>query len=29
LPAPTQIVETAVRLVTEPDRRSGRILLWA
>jgi NitT/TauT family transport system permease protein len=29
LPAPTQIVETAVRLVTEPDRRSGRILFWA
>ncbi|MDJ0631426.1 MAG: ABC transporter permease subunit [Rhodobacter sp.] len=28
LPAPAQIAETAVRLVTEPDRRSGVILVW-
>ncbi len=28
LPAPTQIVETATRLVSEPDRRSGIILFW-
>jgi NitT/TauT family transport system permease protein len=28
LPAPTQVVETAVRLVSEPDRRSGEILFW-
>ncbi|MEO0359986.1 MAG: ABC transporter permease [Pseudomonadota bacterium] len=28
LPAPTQIVETAGRLLTEPDRRSGEILFW-
>lgn len=28
LPAPSQIVETAVRMATEPDRRSGEILLW-
>lgn len=28
LPAPLQILETAWRLFTEPDRRSGRILLW-
>ncbi|MEM9765525.1 MAG: ABC transporter permease [Pseudomonadota bacterium] len=28
LPAPAAIVETAQRLVTEPDRRSGRILFW-
>lgn len=29
LPAPTQIVETAQRLVGEPDRRSGIILFWS
>ncbi|QIE43781.1 ABC transporter permease (plasmid) [Rhodobacteraceae bacterium SC52] len=28
LPAPSTIVDTAARLFTEPDRRSGRILLW-
>ena len=28
LPAPSQIVDTAARLVTEPDRRSGEILFW-
>lgn len=28
LPAPAQIVETAQRVVFEPDRRSGRILFW-
>jgi len=28
LPAPMQIVSTAVSLVTEPDRRSGEILFW-
>ncbi|MEM1383161.1 MAG: ABC transporter permease subunit [Pseudomonadota bacterium] len=28
LPAPAAIVETAERLATEPDRRSGRVLLW-
>ncbi|MEO0959809.1 MAG: ABC transporter permease, partial [Pseudomonadota bacterium] len=28
LPAPAAIVETAERLLTEPDRRSGRILFW-
>ncbi|MEM6676742.1 MAG: ABC transporter permease subunit [Pseudomonadota bacterium] len=28
LPAPAQIAETAVRLATEPDRRSKRVLLW-
>ncbi|SFC39676.1 ABC transporter permease [Tropicimonas isoalkanivorans] len=29
LPAPSTIWDTAVRLFTEPDKRSGRILLWA
>lgn len=29
LPAPTQIIETATRLVSEPDRRSGKILFWS
>ena len=29
LPAPSQIVETAGRLVAEPDRRSGIILFWS
>ncbi len=29
LPAPSQIVETAQRLVAEPDRRSGIILFWS
>lgn len=29
LPAPTQIVETAGRLITAPDKRSGRILFWS
>ena len=29
LPAPAQIVETAGRLVAEPDRRSGVILFWS
>ncbi len=28
LPAPTQIVETAVRMATQPDRRSGEIVFW-
>ncbi len=28
LPAPTTILETAQRLVSEPDRRSGEILFW-
>lgn len=28
LPAPSQIVATAERLVTQPDKRSGRILFW-
>ena len=28
LPAPTQIAETAERLLTQPDRRSGKILFW-
>jgi NitT/TauT family transport system permease protein len=28
LPAPSTIAETAERLFTEPDRRSGKILLW-
>lgn len=28
LPAPVQIVETAQRLVSEPDRRSGVVLFW-
>jgi NitT/TauT family transport system permease protein len=28
LPAPSQIVETAQRLITEPDKRSGQILFW-
>jgi NitT/TauT family transport system permease protein len=28
LPSPTQIVETAQRLTTEADRRSGSILFW-
>ena len=28
LPAPSQIVETAVRVATEPDRRSGEIVFW-
>lgn len=29
LPAPSQIIETAERLVTEADKRSGRYLFWA
>jgi NitT/TauT family transport system permease protein len=29
LPAPAQIVETAARLATEPDRRTGTILFWS
>lgn len=29
LPAPSQIVETAGRLATQPDKRSGRILFWS
>lgn len=29
LPAPTQIAETAQRLITEPDRRSGVVLFWS
>ena len=29
LPAPAALVESAGRLATEPDRRSGEILLWA
>ena len=28
LPAPSQIVETAVRVVTQPDKRSGEIVFW-
>lgn len=28
LPSPATIAETALSLFTEPDRRSGRILLW-
>lgn len=28
LPAPAQLLDTALRLMTEPDRRSGDILLW-
>lgn len=28
LPAPSTIFDTAVRVFTEPERRSGRILLW-
>jgi NitT/TauT family transport system permease protein len=28
LPAPSTILSTAVRLLTEPDRRSGEILFW-
>ena len=28
LPAPTQIVATAQRVATEPDRRSGEIVFW-
>ncbi|MEM1360689.1 MAG: ABC transporter permease subunit [Pseudomonadota bacterium] len=28
LPAPAQIIATAERLVSEPDRRSGRVLFW-
>lgn len=28
LPSPMKIVETAQRLMSEPDRRSGRILFW-
>ena len=28
LPAPSQILDTAQRLLTEGDRRSGRILFW-
>ena len=28
LPAPSQIIETATRLVSQPDRRSGDILFW-
>ncbi|MGB0660322.1 MAG: ABC transporter permease [Mangrovicoccus sp.] len=29
MPAPSQIVATADRLITEPDKRSGKILFWA
>lgn len=29
LPAPAQIAQTAARLASEPDRRSGEILLWS
>nr|WP_121064802.1 ABC transporter permease subunit [Chachezhania antarctica] len=29
LPAPTQIMETAERLITEADKRSGKILFWS
>ncbi len=29
LPAPAAIVKTAVRLITEPDRRSEKILFWS
>lgn len=28
LPAPTQVVETAQRVMTQPDRRSGQIVFW-
>lgn len=28
LPSPSQLFDTAVRLMSEPDRRSGEILLW-
>ncbi len=28
LPAPSQIVSTAISLLTEPDRRSGEIVFW-
>ncbi|MEM6464734.1 MAG: ABC transporter permease subunit [Pseudomonadota bacterium] len=28
LPPPTEIVETAISVTTEPDRRSGQILFW-
>lgn len=28
LPPPTEIVQTAVRVATEPDRRSGEIVFW-
>jgi NitT/TauT family transport system permease protein len=28
LPAPSQIVETAVRVATQPDKRSGEIVFW-
>ena len=28
LPAPSTIVDTAGRLITQPDRRSERILFW-
>ena len=28
LPAPVAIVETAERLTTQPDRRSGKVLFW-
>ncbi len=29
LPAPSQIIDTAERLLTQPDRRSGKILFWS
>ncbi|MEJ6391920.1 ABC transporter permease subunit [Gymnodinialimonas sp. 2305UL16-5] len=28
LPAPSALLDTAIRLMTEPDRRSGEILFW-
>lgn len=28
LPAPSQIIQTAVRVATEPDKRSGDIVFW-
>ncbi|MEO0918928.1 MAG: ABC transporter permease, partial [Pseudomonadota bacterium] len=28
MPSPAKIVETAARLLTEPDRRSEKILFW-
>ncbi|MGB0683069.1 MAG: ABC transporter permease [Magnetovibrionaceae bacterium] len=28
LPSPAQIVDTATRLISQPDRRSGEILFW-
>lgn len=28
LPAPATLLDTAIRLMTEPDRRSGEILFW-